>query len=395
MDIGFRLSRDDRFIFCTLSHVFKYLSARDLVNCSLVCPLWKWIAQDPLLWKNVKTVYGCQKHLLDVFKCHSGDTTELMIEGIYGKNRYVEILGSHDITTVKKIALTYCHFDAVEVIARAKPDVVEMHLQFMDEFLRGPKVLTKLGLFSKLTHLEIVEFSPNRCLENADFLKSLYKLKHLALWTNCEKQVWYDVAEQSTLQSLNLYAGDTNCIQVLFAEERILKITELKRLQITNTQYQLYAREYFLKRDPLPFKMIRDHYTYTVRKPPYDCYYADQNITILKVLAELGERILNFTWYIEDSPDRMMSVPRREYFELLREEDVMEISDWHIQYAKGMESVSIRSLTEVVEDLLWEATVIIKHINQLEEVKPKCMMCDNSKNVPYRKFFSQFFKTFS
>lgn len=394
-NLGFRLSQDDRFVYCTLSHVFKYLSARDLVNCAQVCSSWKWIVNDSLLWKNVKTVYGCKKHLSEVLKCHGGDITELMIEGIYGKNRYLDLFGSQDISKVKKIALTYCHFEAVEMLARSNRDVEKMHLQFMDEFPRSSKVLTKLGVFNQLTHLEIVEFSPNRCLENADFLKSLYKLKHLALWSNCEKQVWYDVANQSTLTSLNLYAGDPNCIQVLFAEKEILRINDLERLEITNTHYQLFARENFLRKKPLPYKMIRDHYKYVILKPSHDIYYAPQNIAILKVLADFGDRLQRFKWIIGDCSAKHISFPQRDYYKLLKDEELIEISELDIWRASGIESVPLNRIVEVIEDLLWDATVVIRHITQIEEVKPKCIMCDYSKDTSYRNFFSSFFETFS
>lgn len=384
-NLGLRLAQDDQFVYNTLIHIFKYLPVSDLINCARVCSTWKWVVAADTIWNDLH-VYVCENHYKDILNYHGGNLKNLMLD-IHSLNDFEEVC-QLDVKKVEKIALTYSYYDSLHILSKYNNTIKQMHIQFMDRFQTEPKVFDHLKNFCHLTHLEIVEFSPYHLLKDAKFLYFMPKLEHLSLWSRCEEEVWFDVVEQTQLQSLHLYSGDENCMDVMFKYGEIEKLTNLKKLKISNVCFEVVIRK--------NKKPSKDRYLFTLWKTEPD-YFAEDNILMLSTLVDLKDQLEVLEWISAESIDGV-SFPIIDLNELF-----LTMSTVHHVVCLPLENndenvlVPFSELENIIK--LWmpdtKVSVMYSETMARKTKLPQCVMCGKKKFVQYSYFFGSFFNSFT
>lgn len=384
-NISWRLAHDDKFAYNTLIHVFKYLSVSDLINCAQVCTTWKWIVAGNTVWNDLH-VYVCENHYKDVLDYHGGNLKNLMLD-MHSVNDFREVC-LRNVKKVEKIALTYCYYDSLTDLSKYNNTIKQMHIQFMDRFDKKPKVFENLKNFWHLTHLDVVEFSLYHLLKDAKFLYFMPQLQHLSLWGHCEEEVWFDVVEQTQLQSLHLYSGDENCMDVMFKYGEIEKLTNLKRLKISNVCFEVVIRQ--------NKKRHKDRYLFTLWKTEPD-YFAKENILMLSTFVDLKNQLEVLEWVSAES-NAGFSFPVSELDDLF-----VSMSTFHPMICLPIESnddnviVPFFELEDLLKSWMPNTKVSVMHAETMASTTklPHCVICGKQKFVQYSYFFGPFFESFT
>lgn len=381
-----RIAKDERFACNTLIHVFRYLPVSDLINCAQVCSMWKWIVASNTLWHNLH-LYVCENHYKDVLNYHGGHLKNLMLD-MHSLEDFEEVC-RRDVKKVEKIALTYCSYDFLKVLSKYNDEIKQMHIQFMDRFDKEPKLFDDLKHFRHLTHLEVLEFSMAYLLKEAKFLYFMPYLQHLALWSRCQDQVWYDVAEQTQLQSLHLYTSDENCIDILFKYGEIVKLTNLKRLKISNMAFETLIHE-----NEIP---SNDRYVFSLFRREAG-YFADENILMVSILLDLKIHLELLEWVNVES-EKGVSFPISDFKDLFFPTRTIDdlLQCFPLENGDDTIIVPFLQLEYLLKAKMPNTKLSIKYADTVvtETKLPHCVICGKQKFAQYSYFFESFFKSFT
>ncbi|CAG9772333.1 unnamed protein product [Ceutorhynchus assimilis] len=237
------LVTNEAFANTTLTNIFRFLNYKDLLNCSKVCPLWKQIAFQQTLWQHF-TFYSCHRHVKQLFKSE------------YGQNiRNLYLLGHTDsleMENVKRLIISYCHFDELKLISEINKEIKEFHVERL--YLKNHE-FELIGQIENLIHVNIstgISDSDRHKIVSDVGLKKLTKLQHLGLYlglyATCDESFWENIVKMSTLKSLQLTASfyqeapDPSWVAPLFGPKFL--ISNLQLLNKLEIHSMTYIHEY-------------------------------------------------------------------------------------------------------------------------------------------------------